>query len=287
MVQGRSSGNPQPNPPKNDNPLQALIQQIRSGQLPLPLLGGIAGAVVIGIILVVVALGSGGDDNGGSSGGSTGTRPTAESGGLQTSRPTPQATIDLTRPTAQAGGHWADVGPDYRFVISKFGVEAPLTYRKVTVDASGNYPMPLPEGADDVAYYDFSDIPGNYGGAPGLGGNAVFAGHVDSGSKPCKNGTVPPPCEAVLWDLNNLEVGDIIEIHAGDEVFQYEVTSNEALPAAPGDQTWNQVVSATAEETITIITCAGDFNRETREYDHRQVVTATRVITTASSEVTQ
>ena len=279
MVQGRSSGNPQPNPPKNDNPLQALIQQIRSGQLPLPLLGGIAGAVVIGIILVVVALGSGG---GADNEASSTPRATAESGGLQTSRPTPQATIDLARPTAQPTGHWTDVGPDFTFVISKFGIEAPLTYRKVP--SSGV--MPNPDGPDDVAYYDFSDFE-HFGGAPGLGGNAVFAGHVDSGSKACKNGTVPPPCEAVLWDLNLLEVGDIIEIHANGEVYQYEVQTNEPVSANLADGTWDQIVSSTEQETLTIITCGGDFNRETREYSNRQVVTATRVITTASSEVTQ
>jgi LPXTG-site transpeptidase (sortase) family protein len=278
MVQDRS-GDQQPNPPKNDNPLQALIEQVRSGQLPLPLLGGIAAVVVVGIILVVVALGSGGGDD---NGGSTATRPTAESGGLQTSRPTPAATIDLARPTAQPAGHWTDVGPDFKFVISKFGIEAPLTYRKVPPTGV----MPNPEGPDDVAYYDFSDFE-HFGGAPGLGGNSIFAGHVDSGSKACQNGTVPPPCEAVLWDLNLLDVGDIIEIHANGEVYQYEVQTNEPVSASLGDGTWDQIVSSTEEETLTIITCGGDFNRETHEYNNRQVVTATRVTTTASSEVTQ
>jgi LPXTG-site transpeptidase (sortase) family protein len=277
MVQDSSSGGQQPNPSDNDNPLKALIQKISSGQLPLPLLGGIAAVVVVGVILVVVALGSGGDD------GATAVRPTAESGGLQTSRPTPQATIDLARPTAQPTGHWeeGEVGPDHKFVIAKFGIEAPLTYRKVPPSGV----MPNPDGPDDVAYYDFSGFE-HFGGAPGLGGNAVFAGHVDSGSKACKNGTVPPPCEAVLWDLNLLELGDIIEIHAGGEVYQYEVTSNQPVPATLSDGTWDQIVSSTEEETLTIITCGGDFNRETHEYSNRQVVTATRMSTTASSGVT-
>jgi LPXTG-site transpeptidase (sortase) family protein len=278
MVQDRSSGDQQPNPSNNENPLQALIDKIRSGQLPLPLLGAIAAVVVIGIILVVVALGSGGDS---SANPTTTTRPTAESGGLQTSRPTPQATIDLMRPTAQPTGHWTEVGPDFKFVIQEFGIEAPLTYRKVPPSGV----MPNPDGPDDVAYYDFSDFE-NYGGAPGLGGNIVLAGHVDSGSKPCKNGTVPPPCEAVLWDLNLLEIGDIIEIHANGDVYQYEVKTNEPVPASLGDGTWDRIVSSTEEETLTIITCGGDFNRETREYNNRQVVTATRITTTASSEVT-
>jgi hypothetical protein len=277
MVQDSSSGDQSPNPPNGGNPLQALLQQIRSGQLPLPLLGGIAVVVVVGIILIVVALGGGG---GGDE--TAAARPTAESGGLRTEQPTPRATIDLARPTAQPTGHWTEVGPDFRFVIEKFGVDAPLTYRKVPPSGV----MPNPNGPDDVAYYDFSDFD-HYGGAPGLGGNSIFAGHVDSGSKPCNNGTVPPPCEAVLWDLYLLEPGDVIEIHANGDVFRYEVTSNEPVSASLGDGTWDRIVSSTEEETLTIITCGGDFNRETREYSNRQVVTATRVQSSANSGETQ
>jgi hypothetical protein len=271
MVQDSSSGNQQPNSP-DDNPIQALIQRIRSGELPLPLIGGIVAFIVVGIILVVVAVGGGGSDN------ATASRPTAESGGLQTARPTPRATIDLTRPTAQPAGHWTEVGTDFKFVIPKFEVEAPLTYRKVPPSGV----MPNPDGPDDVAYYDFSDFE-NYGGAPGLGGNAIFAGHVDSGSKACNNGTVPPPCQAVLWDLHMLEPGDTIEIHANGEIYKYEVLSNEPVPASLGDGTWDRIVSSTEEETLTIITCGGDFNRETREYSNRQVVTAMRVVSSAFS----
>jgi LPXTG-site transpeptidase (sortase) family protein len=277
MVQDSSSGDHRPNPPDNQNPIQALIQQIRNGQLPLPLLGAIAAIVVVGIILVVVALGGGGGDDD-----ITAVRPTAESGGLQTAQPTPQATIDLARPTSQPTGHWTEINGDFKFVIPKFSIEAPLTYRKVPPTGV----MPNPDGPDDVAYYDFSDFD-NFGGAPGLGGNAVLAGHVDSGSKPCKNGTIPPPCEAVLWDLNLLELGDVIEIHANGDIFRYEVTSNQPVSASLNDGTWDQIVSSTEQETLTIITCGGDFNRETREYSNRQVVTATRVDATASSREAQ
>lgn len=165
--------------------------------------------------------------------------------------------------------HLTSVGAEDRFVISKFGVDAPLTYRKVGKDGQ----MPNPDGPDDIAYYDFSEWPG-IGGAPGKGGNGVFAGHVDSGQKSCKNGTVKPPCEAVLWDLNKLRAGDEIEVRVSGQSYEYRVTSNQPVPATTGP--WDQIVSSTAEESITIITCGGDFNRETREYTNRQVVTAVR-----------
>jgi LPXTG-site transpeptidase (sortase) family protein len=200
-------------------------------------------------------------------GGDSGERVSA---GLQPTEPTPEATLDTSRPAGEASGHLSSVGSGDRLVISRIGVNAPLTHRKVP----SNGVMPNPEGADDIAYYDFSSFQ-RLGGAPGLGGNAVFAGHVDSGTKACKNGAQPPPCEAVLWDLNTLRLGDVIEVHVSGRVHRYEVTSNQPVPAATGP--WEKIVSATAQETVTIITCGGDFNRETREYTNRQVVTARKV----------
>lgn len=238
---------------------------------PLPVIGGAAALVVIAIIIVGVALSSGGGDDNttgvtGGSGGIVAQRsptPTAVHGGLQTAQPTPQATADLTQPTAVAENLNAIDG---RFRIPKFNVDAPLTYRAVGTDGI----MPNPEGPDDVAYYDFSAWPGK-GGRPGAG-NPVFAGHVDSGREPCDNGTEPPPCTAVLWDLNNLALGDEIHLVVDGTLYKYAVTSNEPVDAASGP--WDQIVSATAEPSLTIITCGGDFNRETGEYDKRQVVKA-------------
>jgi hypothetical protein len=251
----------------NDNPSGGgLMDSIKSGRAPLPVIGGLAALVVIGIIFVAVALGGGGgDDNGGNGNVVVGATPTASSGGLQTSVPTVEATIDLSRPTATAQ-NLTSIGAGDRLVISKFGVDAPLTYRSVGLDGV----MPNPEGSDDIAYYDFSAWPGK-GGAPGVG-NAVLAGHVDSGSKPCKNGTVPPPCQAVLWDLNNLRVGDEIQLVVSGKTYTYAVKSNQPVSAANGP--WDQIVSSTQTPSITIITCGGDFNRETREYTNRQVVVA-------------
>ena len=39
----------------------------------------------------------------------------------------------------------------------------------------------------------------------------------------CKNGSVPPPCQAVFWDINGLRNGDEIEIHLGGTVNRYRV----------------------------------------------------------------
>jgi len=240
---------------------------------PLPVIGGLAALVVIGIIVAGVALSSGGSDDGDSTGatGSSGAivqrspTPTSISGGLQTAQPTAAATADLTQPTAEAE-NLQSIGEGDRMLIPRFNVDAPLTYRAVGLDGI----MPNPDGPDDIAYYDFSAWPGK-GGRPGAG-NPVYAGHVDSGRTPCNNGTEPPPCTAVLWDLNNLDLGDEIHVIVGNTRYKYAVSSNEPVDAVSGP--WDQLVSATAEPSLTIITCGGDFNRETGEYDKRQVVRA-------------
>jgi len=79
----------------------------------------------------------------------------------------------------------------------------------------------------------------------------------------------------VFWDINGLRIGDEIEVHLSGTVHKYRVTSNQPIHASTGP--WDQIVSSTAQESITLITCGGDFNRETREYNNRQVVTAVRI----------
>lgn len=241
------------------------------GRPPLAILGGIAAVVVVGIILVAVAFSGGGDDGGsGPSRPATQSSPAASAGLVSPVLPTPVGTPLAVGETVANAPQLTSVGAGDRLVISKFGVNAPLTYRTVGPDGI----MPDPDGADDVAYYNFAAWPGK-GGAPGQGGNAVFAGHVDSGRKPCKNGTVPPPCQAVFWDIGKLQIGDEIEVVIGGTSYKYRVSSNAPVHAVTGD--WDSIVSARAQESITLITCGGDFNPTTREYSHRQVVVALRV----------
>ena len=242
----------------------------------MPLIGAAAAAIVV-LAAVGVAL-SGGQSGTSSSG--VIIAPAGEigdSGGLAASGlPTPVATIDLTRPTSVPAIDPAAPRPGAvgdKLVISKIGVEAPLSSRAVGVDGV----MPNPNGPDDVAVYDFNPYWPGHGGVPGYGGNVVLGGHVDWGSNHgvgCKNNTKPAPCQAVFWDLGKLGVGDQIQIVASGKTYNYKVTSNSPIDAVAGD--WGTIVASTAQETVTLITCTGDFNSTTHEYDNRQVVTATR-----------
>jgi sortase (surface protein transpeptidase) len=230
---------------------------------PLAVAGAFGAVVIVGIILVAVALGGGGgNDDGKRSGGS------ANAGIAE--QATPQATIDLARPTAAPTGNLNVPSIEGRMLIPKIGVDAPLSYKVVGTDGL----PPNPNGPDDIAYYDLTAWPGK-GGAPGIGGNAVFAGHVDWGAQHgvgCKNNTVRPPCQAVLWDLGKLAVGDEIRVNANGGSYRYRVTANDVVNATTAP--WEEIYASTAKETLTLITCTGVF---TGEYDKRVVVTAERV----------
>jgi LPXTG-site transpeptidase (sortase) family protein len=114
-----------------------------------------------------------------------------------------------------------------------------------------------------VAYYDFSQWPG-LGGLPGKGGNVVLAGHVDY----IRYGP------AVFWRLHELEVGDTMEIQMADgTTATYKVEFNKQLDASAAD--WTPIVEATADESITLITCGGQF--EAGHYNNRQIVWGRRV----------
>jgi LPXTG-site transpeptidase (sortase) family protein len=146
-------------------------------------------------------------------------------------------------------------------VIPAINVDAPFTVRTVGEDGK----MPNPQGPTDVAWYDFSGWP-DLGGSPGLGGNAVMAGHVDY----INYGP------AVFWDLRKLAPGDrvTVALDDGSEVV-YAVQWNKSTTAEDAD--WTNIVRATSQESLTLITCAGQFDQGTRQYDERIIVWATRV----------
>lgn len=251
---------PEPQEPNGLVPEDPSLQADR--KLPLHYFGALGAALVVGVLLVTVVLGGGSDD-------SSANPTSGSSAGLATGEPTPVATIDIGRPTAVAPNPTAVEAGD-KLVIAKFGISEQLALKTVGPDGQ----MPDPSTPDEIAYYNFSNWPG-LGGAPGRGGNAIFSGHVDSGTKPCDHGRTPPPCTAVFFQVPKLQKGDVIEVHLSGVVHKYAVATNESVSATTGP--WDKIVAATAQETITLITCGGTFNQATREYSNRQVVTAVRI----------
>lgn len=117
--------------------------------------------------------------------------------------------------------------------------------------------MENPDGPVDVAWYGFT-------AKPGLGaGNAVFSGHVDY----INFG------KAVFGDLEELKEGDTVEVVLEDgTVVKYGVTASKLydLESIPMEE----VLASTSTESVTLITCGGEFSAGA--YTHRLVVRAVR-----------
>ena len=116
--------------------------------------------------------------------------------------------------------------------------------------------MDVPRDHTTVAWYDFTAVPGREG-------NAVLAAHVDWAG-----------FAGVFSDLAALAVGDTIDIrsHTGAD-FAYRVDSIELVDPASANVD-HIVGQRTGASTLTLITCGGEFNRITREYEARVIVRA-------------
>lgn len=248
------------------------LRKLTGGRPDLLIFGApvLAIVVVVAVVAVVMAGGGGGDDAQ-----ATGKTPTVAATATKPGgTPTPGANAGLKTPIAISPGDTLTAGDlaargsgipgrgeftGAKLVIPKIGIDAPFSVKQVGTDGQ----MPNPNGPEDVAYYDFSQWPG-LGGLPDKGGNVVLAGHVDY----IRYGP------AVFWRLHELEVGDAIEIQMADgTTATYKVEFNKQLDASAAD--WTPIVEATADESITLITCGGEF--EAGHYNNRQIVWGRRV----------
>ena len=140
-------------------------------------------------------------------------------------------------------------------LVDSVGVDAPIELGNVTDGV-----MQDPSGPWVVSWYEPL-------GKIGEGGNVVMAGHVDYWN-------VGP---AVFWDVRYLPEGDIITVLGEDgKNYEYAVqwtTSYMADQLTP-EVIQKDIVGDTGEETLTLITCGGEFNPDTGEYNQRWVVRA-------------
>jgi hypothetical protein len=107
-------------------------------------------------------------------------------------------------------------------------------------------------------------------GKVGQGGNVVMAGHVDYWD------TGP----AIFWSVPNLQPGDIIRvIGEGGEVFEYAIESNQMYTVADltPEIIQSQITGDTGQESLTLITCGGEFDAAAGEYLHRYVLRAIKI----------
>ncbi len=142
-------------------------------------------------------------------------------------------------------------------VVDKIGLDAPI---EVGTIAEGV--MQDPSGPWVVSWYEQL-------GMVGEGDNVVMAGHVDYWD------TGP----AIFWSVPSLVPGDVITlIGENGEQYDYAVEWTQLFDVATEltpEVIQTQVVGETGQESLTLITCGGEFNGT--EYLQRHVVRANRI----------
>lgn len=178
------------------------------------------------------------------------TTPTSEPTAESTAESTPVA--EPTPTPLPVPGQGAQL---VRIVIPK----AKVDHRVVTKGLTPRREMEDPGSKDDVAWYNFSTL-------PGLGSNAVLSGHVDwyTGER------------GVFWFLRDLKEGDEARVYYSDgTVIVYRVTQSEVFDAKNAPVA--EITGPTTTDRLTMITCEGVFQRSSGDYTERRVVYAERV----------
>lgn len=172
-----------------------------------------------------------------------------------TSEPTAEPTQQAAEPTPTPLPTPTQGAQLVRIVIPK----AKVDHRIVTKGLTPRREMEDPGGKDDVAWYNFSTL-------PGFGSNAVLSGHVDwyTGER------------GVFWYLRDLKEGDEVQVHYSDGMMiTYRVTRSEVYGA--NNAPVAEITGPTTSDRLTMITCDGVFQRSSGDYTDRRVVYAERV----------
>ncbi len=157
-----------------------------------------------------------------------------------------------------------NVEPGYpRYLrISRLGIQ---NARIIQVSINDSGEMGTPNNIFDVGWYRLSSLPGN-------GGTVVIDGH---------NGG--PNTYGVFKELPSLLVGDIIEIECGGDdrpVYRYKVVENKEVGLGETNHYMARYAFKSPEsgkESLTLITCSGEWSDERKTYLSRQFVRAVLV----------
>lgn len=151
---------------------------------------------------------------------------------------------------------WAGPPPgrtatDLRLRIPAIEVDAPL--REMTPDGTTILVSTTP---DEVAWYRTT---------PGVeGAHGLLLGHVN-----WRDGST-----GVFARLGALAPGDTVELQDGAATVTYVVTATREVSALTA--TIEGVIDTSANDTLTLITCSGDYLWDHGTYSQRTVVTAVR-----------
>lgn len=156
-------------------------------------------------------------------------------------------------PDDRAAGKHLPRSRPVRLLIPKIAVDAPFT--DLAIGPSGRLNPPPANDVNLVGWHA-------KGASPGESGTAIIAGHVDTKTSP-----------AVFVRLGELAKGDLFHVMRADGTrATFRVDSVETF--AKDDFPSERVYGDTAQAQVRLITCAGDYDRQVKDYTDNLVVFA-------------
>lgn len=140
-----------------------------------------------------------------------------------------------------------------RLLIPKISVDAPFT--ALTIGSTGQLEPPPAANTNLVGWY-------SKGAAPGEAGTSIIAGHVDTVTS-----------AAVFARLDELERGDRFTVDRADGT-EADFVVDDAETFAKDDFPSDRVYADTRRPEVRLITCAGDYDHDVRDYTENLVVFA-------------
>jgi LPXTG-site transpeptidase (sortase) family protein len=140
-----------------------------------------------------------------------------------------------------------------RLLIPKISVDAPFT--DLAILPSGQLEAPPPDDTNLVGWHA-------KGPSPGEIGTSIIAGHVDTKTSP-----------AVFVGLSELERGDVFHVKRADgrkASFVIDHVETFEKDRFPNDRVYGD----TGQAQVRLITCAGDYDRQAKDYTENLVVFA-------------
>jgi LPXTG-site transpeptidase (sortase) family protein len=171
--------------------------------------------------------------------------------------PAPSAgRVSPTEPASSAAPSEAKLLPrsrPTRLLIPKISVDAPFT--DLDLDPTGRLEAPPAYDTNLVGWY--AD-----GVSPGERGTAIIAGHVDTATS-----------AAVFVYLGDLKKGDRFQVKRADgRTASFVVDSKETFPK--DDFPSERVYADTPDAQVRLITCAGNYDHQAKDYTENLVVFA-------------
>lgn len=151
----------------------------------------------------------------------------------------------------------ASKGVPSRINIPSVGIDAPI----VSVGLTSSGQMDAPNSLTDVGWYNRSAKVGesNY--------SILLDGHYGRPGRP-----------GIFFNLKDIKMGDNIEVFGQtSESVLYKVVEIENLPQEEVDMRKALMPYSAGTESITLITCFGEYDSQEADYSHRVVVYAQKV----------